>query len=296
VASIVALVLVLTPLGHTANNAQRWIALGGVHVQPSEFAKLALILFVGDYLARNEGRLRDVVGVALPAVGLAVPVFVLVMLEPDFGTTVILAGIVGVLLFVGGLPMRWVAVLGGLGVSGLAGLAVLEPYRVKRLVSFLDPFKDPDGAGYQVGQGWIALASGGLYGQGLASGVAQRGFLPEAHTDFIAAVVGEELGAIGFGVLVLGYGVLIWRGTVIASRATDLYGMLVASATTALLGAQTAINLGVVTGLMPAKGLVLPFLSYGSSAVVVHAMCVGLLLRVGMEGRAFESAGTRVEG
>lgn len=283
---IVSLVLVFSPLGHEVNGATRWIHLG-VNIQPSEFAKLALVMVLADYLARNEGRLRDP-AVPLMAGLVASPILILVMVQPDFGTTVILVGLVGVLLFVAGLEWKWVGALGGVAVAGLGFMAILEPYRLARLRSFGDPFVDSSGDGYQVIQGWIALASGGLTGQGLATGVAQRGFLPEAHTDFVAAVVAEELGAIGLVILVLAYGVLVWRGMVIASRAPDLYGTLLASAITSLLGVQAAINLGVVMGLMPAKGLVLPFLSYGASAAVVHTLGVAVLLRVSMETRARE--------
>ncbi|NCG22325.1 MAG: FtsW/RodA/SpoVE family cell cycle protein, partial [Rhodobacterales bacterium] len=145
------------------------------------------------------------------------------------------------------------------------------------------PFAAQAGAGYQVVQGWIALATGGLTGAGLAAGVAQRGFLPEAHTDFIIAVIGEELGAVGWTITVLLLAGLVWRGIVIASRADTLFGMLVASGITTMFAAQIIINVGVVGGLMPPKGLVLPFLSYGASAVMVHAFCVGILLRIGME-------------
>lgn len=284
IGTIVLLALVFTPLGNEANGSYRWISLGPINIQPSEYAKVALILVLANYLAANEGRLHDVVGTLVPAVAVPVPILLLVIVEPDFGSTVVLSAIVGLMLFLAGLAWRWVIGGGALGVALLAFVAVLEPYRMRRLSSFLDPFADPEGSGYQVVQGWIALASGGLWGQGLASGVAQRGFLPEAHTDFISAVVGEELGAVGFVALVGLYLMLLWRGTHIATRAPDLFGNLVAMGCTALLGMQAVINLGVVVGWLPAKGLVLPFMSYGASAVTVHVLCIALLLRVGLEG------------
>jgi cell division protein FtsW len=284
IGTIVLLALVFTPLGNEANGSYRWISLGPINIQPSEYAKVALILVLANYLAANEGRLHDVVGTLVPAIALPVPILLLVIVEPDFGSTVVLSAIVGLMLFLAGLAWRWVIGGGALGVALLAFVAVLEPYRMRRLSSFLDPFADPEGSGYQVVQGWIALASGGLWGQGLASGVAQRGFLPEAHTDFISAVVGEELGAVGFVALVGLYLMLLWRGTHIATRAPDLFGNLVAMGCTALLGMQAVINLGVVVGWLPAKGLVLPFMSYGASAVTVHVLCIALLLRVGLEG------------
>jgi cell division protein FtsW len=263
--------------------SHRWIKMGIINLQPSEFAKLAVILILSDYLSRNEGRLRDLVGTVFPAIIIVGLPLVLVLIEPDFGSSVILVTLTGVLLFLAGLSWRLMGGLGGLAVLGMTGIMVLEPYRVKRLVSFVDPFLDEQGAGHQVIQGWIALATGGWSGTGLGTGVAQRWFLPEAHTDFISCVVGEELGARGFIVLIAMYAVIIWRGMGISARAPDLFGQLVASAVTFLLGMQAVINLGVVVGWLPAKGLVLPFMSYGASAITMHTMCVALLLRIGLE-------------
>ncbi|MBN2800692.1 MAG: cell division protein FtsW [Deltaproteobacteria bacterium] len=285
--SFLGLMLVFTPLAYTANGATRWIHVG-VNIQPSEFAKVGLILMLATFLQRNEGRMRDwtiLVTAGVLSLGLIGPVFI----EPDFGTTVVMSGLVGVMLFVAGLRWRWVMGLGGLGVLALFGLAILEPYRIVRLTSFTDPLADGSGSGYQVVQGWIALASGGTFGNGLATGLAQRGFLPEAHTDFILAVVGEELGGVGLFVFLMIYLAMLWRGVTIASRAVDLYGRLLGAALTAMLAAQAIINLGVVVGWVPAKGLVFPFLSYGASAVVVHLFSVGLLLRVSMETRAHDA-------
>lgn len=280
---LVGLLLVFTPLGHRAYAATRWISLGGVNIQPSEYAKIALILVMSHYLAANEGRLGDILGVGLPALAIPVPMVVLLMLEPDFGTTVITCALVGVMLFTAGLHWGWVATLGVGGGTLLSLLAVIAPYRMRRLVSFLDPFENIEGSGYQVIQGWIAMASGGWFGQGIASGVAQRGNLPEAHTDFISAVVGEELGVLGWGLLIALYLVIVWRGFGISARSKTLFGSLVAAAITTLLASQAVINLGVVVGWMPAKGLVLPFMSYGASAILAHVICVGLLLRVSMQ-------------
>ncbi|MEZ4317566.1 MAG: putative peptidoglycan glycosyltransferase FtsW [Myxococcota bacterium] len=282
VLALLGLLMVLTPLAHTANGATRWFRLGPVNVQPSEFMKIALVLGYAHYLALNEGRLKDNAVLLVSAVLLVLPVLC-ILPQKDFGTTVILFGLSGVLLFVAGLAWRWVLTFIGLVGAALTGLVLIEPYRMQRLVSFVDPFADQSGAGYQVVQGWIALATGGLFGQGLASGVAQRGFLPEAHTDFISAVVGEELGAIGWSVMVLLLLGIVWRALVIASRAKDLFGMLTATGLAALLGAQCIINLGVVGGVMPNKGLVLPFLSYGASAVLAHTLIVGILLKISLD-------------
>ncbi|TNE88571.1 MAG: cell division protein FtsW [Deltaproteobacteria bacterium] len=282
IAAIIGLMLVFSPLGVTVKGATRWIWLG-VNLQVSEFAKIALILILSNYLARNEGRLHDVVGVVLPSFGVSAPILLLVFVEPDFGTTVVLSGLIGILLIVAGLRLYWVA---GLGLAALGGLAVMgmsAEYRMRRLTSFLDPFADPAGDGYQVIQGWIAMSSGGWTGRGLGTGVAQSGFLPEAHTDFISAVVAEELGVVGWSIVILGYVMLVWRGMRISERAPDHFGQLVAAGITGMLAAQACVNLGVVAGLAPAKGLVLPFMSYGASAALVHTVAVAILLRISME-------------
>jgi cell division protein FtsW len=289
IGTLCLLLAVLGPMGHSAKGATRWLHLGPVNFQPSELAKLALVTMLAHYLAANQGRLRDFFGVVIPAVGLVAPLLVFIVFQRDFGTTVVLVGLTGVLLFVAGLQWQWVASLGAATVGLLAGLVLVEPYRIRRLVSFLDPFAEPDGAGYQVVQGWIALATGGMTGTGLASGVAQRGFLPEAHTDFVVAVIGEELGAVGFAVTLLLLMVVVWRGAAIAAKAPSMFHTLTAIGITAMLAAQAIINVGVVCGLMPAKGLVLPFLSYGASAAVIHLAAIGLLLRIGMESQPEEA-------
>lgn len=276
---------VLSPLGHSAKGATRWLALGPMNFQPSELAKLALIVALAHYLACNEGRLKDVIGVAVPGLSLVLPLVALIVFQKDFGTTVILVGLTGVLLFVAGLQKRWLVGGAGLAAVGLVAMILAEPYRIQRLTAFLDPFADPDAAGYQIVQGWIALATGGATGNGMAAGVAQRGFLPEPHTDFISAVIGEELGAVGWGLAVGLQMFLLWRILLVGERSRDLFGTLIAMGVASLFGAQALINLGVVAGLMPAKGLVLPFLSYGASAVIVHVLAVGLVLRVGLESQ-----------
>jgi len=283
IVTVVLLLAVMSPLGHEVKGATRWIDLGIMKFQPSELAKLALIVKLADYLACNEGRLKDLSGVVLPAL-LYFGLFVaLVLYQRDLGTVIIFAGLTGLLLFVAGLDWRLLGTLGALAMAGFGVMVWVEPFRIRRLFAFIDPLADPSGTGYQVVQGWIAMASGGLFGHGMATGLAQQGFLPEAHNDFIMAVIGEELGAVGWVATLVVYAVVLWRGTVIAERATDLYGMLVASGISALIAVQVLINVGVVCGLLPAKGLVLPFLSYGASAAVVHTLCIGLLLRVHLD-------------
>jgi cell division protein FtsW len=289
-AVIVLLIAVLIPgVGREANGAQRWIALGGINFQPSALAKLTMVMAFADFLARHEGRLRDIRATALGLLVWVVPAVVLVGLERDFGNVAILVSLAGLMIVLAGLQWRWVIVLGSLTIGMLAMYAMSEPYRMRRLTNFMDPMADPEGDGYQVTQGWIALASGNWFGRGPGEGVGQRGFLPEAHTDFVSAVVGEEWGAVGWVALVLAYIILIYRGTVIASRAPDLFGTLAAWGCTALLGAQAIINLGMVTGVTPAKGAVLPFMSFGASEVIVHVVCIAILLRIGLESHRPDS-------
>ncbi len=284
VASLVLLFLVI-PLGTTVKGATRWLSLGIVQLQPSEIAKLALIGVMADYLANNRGRLRDFVGVALPGFGFLLPMLMLVILQRDFGTTAILLGLAGVQFLVAGLRWSHVAVCAAVSSALLAILVFVEPYRFTRVTEFMAPFKHETESGYQVVQGWIALATGGWTGTGLGAGVAQLGFVPEAHNDMIMAVVGEELGALGFVTVVALLVMLVWRCFQVALRAPDLFGMLAAAGVGTMLAAQAIINIGVVGGLLPAKGLVLPFVSYGASAAVVNVVAVAVVLKVALQTR-----------
>ena len=197
----------------------------------------------------------------------------------------ILTGLTGVLLFVAGLQKRWLVGAVAMVVPVAVHQISAQAYRLRRLEAYWDPFEHAEDAGYQVVQAMVALATGGAIGTGLASGVGQSGFIPEPHTDFISAVIGEELGAFGWCLTVGLQMVLVWRILVVSARARDLFGSLVAVGVATMLGAQAVINLGVVSGLIPNKGLVLPFLSYGASAVIVQVIAVGIVLRVGLESR-----------
>lgn len=286
VLTMALMVAVFVPgLGNEVNGAQRWIDVGPVNFQPSELAKIATITMLASYLSANAGRLRDVLGVALPGLGYVLVPLILSVFQKDFGAVVLLLGLSFVLLVLAGLHLRWLIGLGGIAAFGLVALIFAEPYRLTRILTFTDPFADIRGAGYQIVQGWIALATGGPMGAGVGRGVAQRGFLPEAHTDMIAAVVGEELGVVGLGSLVFLMMLLVALSYRVAARARDLYGLLVAAGVGTLFASQAVINLGVVGGLMPAKGLVLPFLSYGASAVFVHVAAVGILLHIDRDTR-----------
>ncbi len=284
-AVLVGLVLVFVPgIGRTVKGASRWIALGSFNIQPSEFAKLAVILTVAWWLHQNQGRLAEVKKVLLPTLFIPLPMMVLVLVEPDFGNTAMLAGLTLLLLYVAGLSGRWLAAIFGLTLMGLGPAMLFASYRVRRWLGFLDPWSDPAGDGYQIIQSLVAYASGGFFGRGLGESQSKHLFLPEPWTDFIGSVIGEELGLIGVLALLVLYGALVWRGLAIARRAPDLFGAMVAVAVTCLLGGQAFFNLGVTLGVVPPKGMVLPLVSYGGSALMCHLMAIGLLINISTHG------------
>ncbi len=288
--SALLLVAVVGGLGHRAGGASRWIALGPVHVQPSEVAKLALVLWLADSLARKSERLRDFSVGFLPHVLVAGVLALLCLAQPDFGSAVVLGLLTATMLFAAGVRTGYL--LGAaLATAPIAWwLVSSSPYRMRRVRAFLEPFEHRSGAGYQLVESLTGFASGGLYGVGLGDGHQKLLYLPEAHTDFIAAIVGEELGFVGIALLVSAYLVLGWRGGRAALRAGDSHGTWLAVGASALLLLQASINLGVVLGLLPSKGLVLPFLSYGGSALLVDCVAAGILLNVS-RGTVVEDAG-----
>jgi cell division protein FtsW len=289
VAVVVGLLLVFVPgLGQEANGAVRWIGSGNLRVQPSEFMKVALVLVLAERVNRMAGGVSDLKHGVLPVLAISLPPIGLVLAEPDFGTSVVLVAIVGLVLVIGGARLSWIAGLGIAGAIGAVWAVCSDEYRMRRVVAWLDPWKDEQGGGYQVIQSWVALHRGGFDGQGLGIAMSKMKFLPFAHTDFVAAVVGEELGFLGLLGLMVLYGLLIWRGVEVATRARTFHGTLLAGAVTVSLGMQTLFNLGVIMGLVPPKGLVLPFMSYGASALVAHLWSMGILLSVSGEPREAE--------
>lgn len=283
-ACLAGLMAVFVPgLGHEANGAIRWVGVGSLRLQPSEFMKLALILVLAERVARYSGGITDLKRHVLPLIIIALFPMGLVLAEPDFGTTVILAGIVGLVLYLGGIPTRWMATIAGIGAVVAIPLVLANPYRLGRVLSWLQPWANEASGGYQVIMGWVALHYGGLWGQGLGEAMSSMKWLPFAHTDFVAAVAGEELGFVRMAGVFAIYGILIWRGVVVATRSRSYFGTLIAGCITLILGLQTLFNLGVILGLVPPKGLVLPFMSYGASALIAHLWCVGVLLTVSAE-------------
>jgi cell division protein FtsW len=290
--SLFLLFLVLIPgFGKVAGGSARWIELGPLTIQPSEVAKLALIAYGSALLAARWKRLDDPRQLALPLLPVVGLVCMLILLQPDMGTAIIVVSIVGVLLFAAGARLKHLAVgAAALTTLGL-GLIFVEGYRWARFLSFLDPWQDPQGIGYQNIQSAVALGSGGLFGLGLGAGRQKFGFLPNAHTDFIYSIIGEELGLIGALLVLLLFGVLIYAGVRIALHAPDAFGRLLACGITGWFAVQAITNLGAVTGLLPITGVPLPFVSFGGSALVISLLSVGILLSISRSGGRRRPAG-----
>jgi rod shape determining protein RodA len=290
-ASLVGLGLVLA-MGSTINGSRSWINLGGMSIQPSEFAKLAVVVGMAllcaeraDWSKRGVGTV-DVVGMLAIA---GVPA-ALILLQPDLGTMLVLSATVFGVLAAAGAPRRWLALLAAGGVTAAVAavaLGVLKQYQIDRFLAFTDPDLDPRGAGYNVEQARIAIGNGGLVGQGLFQGSQTRsGFVPEQHTDFIFTVAGEELGLLGAGLLIGLLGVVIWRALVIAWGTDDMFGRVAAAGIACWFGFQAFQNIGMCLGIMPVTGVPLPFVSYGGSSLFASMLAVGLLQNIHLGSRS----------
>ncbi len=280
---LLALALCFMPgIGRAVNGAHRWVGSGGLNLQPSEFAKVIVPIMAAHTLDRHRRRIGDW-RVLLRAGLWMLPAALLILPEPDLGAVVVLGGTVFVAFWVAGARPRHLGALVGAGAALALPLVALEPYRVKRVFAFLDPWKDPAGAGYHTIQSLMAMHSGGLLGQGIGNSKAKLHFLPEPWTDNIGSVLAEELGLVGLVVLVLLYALFAWRGLTIARRARDGFGLYLAAALTGMVVSEAFVNLGVISGMLPNKGLVLPFMSYGASALISHLWLVGILLGIAAE-------------
>ena len=299
VISFVLLVVVLVPgLGVRVNGSTRWIDFGPLRVQPSELAKVALLLFGADLLARRASRIEDPRAGMVPMCMVLGGLTLLVMLQPDMGTTIVLVLIGASLLLLSGVPVRRLAPLAVFGVVVGGILAISEPYRRARVVSFFDPWADASNTGYQVVQSLVGMGSGQLTGVGLGASRAKWGFLPNAHTDFIFAIIGEELGLLGSLSIIGLFVFLAALGARVAIHAEDRFGALVAGGATAWVAGQALVNMGAVVGLVPVTGVPLPFVSAGGSALVANLFAAGLLLRVAtrpQSGSRKRSAGRAAE-
>lgn len=290
---IVSLILVLIPgIGHVVNGSARWFHLGGFSLQVSEFCKLAVVIYLSSYVVRHE---RDI---KVHVAGFIRPMFLLslvgglLVLEPDFGAMVVILATALIMLFLAGVPLWQYGLLLGLVGASLLVVAISAPYRLARLTVFLDPWSKPYDSGYQLTQALIAFGRGEWFGVGLGSSIQKLFYLPEAHTDFVFAVLAEELGLVGALAIITLYLVLLWRGMIIglqAEKRQDRFAAFICYGITVWFGIQTFISIGVNTGMLPTKGLTLPFFSYGGSSIIVLCVALGLLLRVDRENRVMQA-------
>jgi cell division protein FtsW len=279
--SMALLLMVLLPgVGRMVNGARRWFAAGPIQFQPSELMKLSLVLYVSRYLADNPRRLRGLRETIGPISLVAGPAILLIVAEPDLGTALVIAFTLTAILIAAGMPLRNLAILGGFAVLAVIALVLAEPYQQARLTSFLHPWAAAAKNGYQSVQGQIALGSGGLLGVGLGRSVQKLFYLPEAQTDFILAVIGEELGVLGIAGVVCLYGMIAYAGLRTARRAASRYAKLLATGLTSLILCQGLLNIFVVLGLAPLTGVPLPFISYAPSNLCVMLGAIGLLLNI----------------
>jgi cell division protein FtsW len=288
------LVVVLLPgIGVVAGGSSRWIGLGMLRIQPSELMKLALAIFAADLLTRRGDRLHRSVAVVVPLLSVLAFSAFLVLKQPDMGTALVLACITFALMYAGGVPLR--PVLKAVGATAVLALIIglAEPYRRARLLSFLNPFAHARGSGYQVVQSLVGLGSGHLYGLGLGGGREKWGLLPNAHTDFIFSVIGEEGGLVGAVVVLALFGALAWYGLRAASRAPDRFGALLAVAATWWITSQAVINIGAVIGVLPVTGIPLPFVSFGGSSLVITMAAAGILANVASRERRLPAPAPR---
>jgi cell division protein FtsW len=262
------------------NGAHRWIRFAGQQFQPSELAKVALVLFLAFWLDKHGSDPTRFWRVFAPCAAVGAAVAVLVAAEPDLGTGLGIGVTLVVMLFAAGIPARQLALLPAGAAGPVAAMVLLVPFRLKRLVAFLDPWADPMGSGYHVVQSMLAVGSGGLWGVGLSQGRQKLFYLPEPHTDFIFAVISEELGLVGAVTVLVVFAVLAWRGLRAAGRAPDDFGTYLATGLTVLVVAQALFNISVVLALVPTKGIPLPFISYGGSSLSIGLTAMGILLNV----------------
>lgn len=283
------LILVLIPgVGHVVNGSRRWIIFGPIAIQVSELVKLCAVMYVSSYLSRHgEAVQAGLWGIMKPLFALGL-IGVLLLMEPDFGATVVIFVTALGMLLMGGARLKWFYLLLVLAAIGAALLIVFSPYRMARFLGFLNPWSDQLGSGYQLSQSLIGFGRGGIFGSGLGNSVQKLFYLPEAYTDFILAIVAEELGIFGVATVLFLFGLLIWRGLSIGKLAHQqnyMFDAFLAYGLTFWLAMQVMVNTGVNVGLLPTKGLTLPFISYGGSSLVVDCLVIGILLRIDLQNQ-----------
>lgn len=267
------------------NGARRWIRMGGLSFQPSELAKVVLPIFLAYFLTKNEESVGELRSTVLPCLAVLVLLGGLVFIGPDLGTTVVLCAVFSAVYFAAGAKIVHIATVGAAMVLVGIGALLLAPWRVERLMAFLDPFKYADDAGYQVVQSLYAIGSGGVFGEGFARGQQKLFYLPYPYSDFIFSVVGEELGLVGTLAVVIAFGLLLWRGSRAALLAPDRFGTLLGIGLITGIVVQALFNISVVISILPAKGIPLPFISYGGSSVLVTLFAVGILMNISKHAR-----------
>ncbi len=277
----IMLILVLIPgIGTVRNGSRSWFGIGSLGLQPSEFAKLGLIIFTSKYLANNTKELKNIKKGVLPILGVLLLIFGLIMLEPDFGTGVVIVMTIIVLLFISGVKINFFIKIGILGLLGVIILILIAPYRLERIISFINPWTDPLGSGFQIIQSLYAIGPGGLLGLGFGNSIQKHFYLPEPQTDFIFAIISEEFGFLGVLIISTLFITIIYSGLKISMRCQDNFGKFLAFGITFGLAFQTILNLMVVVGLLPVTGVTLPFLSYGGSSLLISLINMGILLNI----------------
>jgi cell division protein FtsW len=275
------LILVLIPgIGTVRNGSRSWFGIGPFGIQPSEFAKLGLIIFVSKYLNNNENSMKKIKKGVLPILGLTLLMFGIIMLQPDFGTgTILVMSIIGI-MFVGGVNFKFFYKIALVGISGITALILIAPYRLARILSFLDPWSDPLGSGFQIIQSLYSIGPGGLFGLGIGNSIQKHFYLPEPQTDFIFSIISEELGFMGVLIIASLFLIIIVTGFNISKKCNNLFGKYLAFGITFQMAFQALLNLMVVVGLIPVTGVTLPFLSYGGSSLLITLCSIGIILNI----------------
>ncbi|WP_052356475.1 stage V sporulation protein E [[Clostridium] dakarense] len=280
IVAIILLLLVLTPLGIKANGARRWLGVGGLSLQPAELAKFATIIITAKLIEKRYDNIKSLTKGVIPLLMIPSLFFALIILQPNMSTAGTVILVTFVMIFVAGMDMKFVIAMIGSGAALFAALVIAAPYRLKRVTSFLDPFQDPLGNGYQVIQGLYALGSGGLFGMGLGKSQQKWFYIPEPQNDFIFAIIGEELGLVGCAVVIMLFVILVYRCIRIALRCSNVFACMVVIGIGAQIGIQAALNIAVATSSMPVTGVALPFISYGGTSLIIFMSAIGIVLNI----------------
>lgn len=276
--------LVLIPgIGTVRNGSRSWFGIGGLGIQPSEFAKIGLIIYVSKYLSKNKKIIKNIKKGILPIFGVIGIFFVLIMLEPDFGTAMVIILTLVIMIFASGVQMSFFVKIGLLGLLGIAGLIAMAPYRIMRIISFLNPWSDPLGSGYQIIQSLYAIGPGGLLGQGFMQSRQKQFYLPEPQTDFIFSIISEEFGLLGIIIVTSFFFFIFYRTIKISLRSNDLFAKYLSFGLGTGIIVQMLLNICVVIGILPVTGVTLPFLSYGGSSLLVSMASIGIILNISRE-------------